>query len=119
MTYHWGKSKPSLKSGPSSVFNFSETKAMKLTAKNFVEMLVDLEPVGEGTKEEEEYRQTEQQQRRHDTGGIPNFTSLSRHQTMRGQARKQPRENTMISQTETDGNKREELHTSLALSSRG
>lgn len=37
-------------------------KATLLTAKNFVEMLMDLEPVGEGTEEEEEYRQTEQQQ---------------------------------------------------------
>ena len=32
---------------------------MKLTAKNFVEVLVDLEPIGEGTKEEESALQTQ------------------------------------------------------------
>ena len=52
------------------------------TSKDFGEVLVDLEPVREYTKEEEEDGEAEEHDRRHDAGCVPHLTCLRRDETV-------------------------------------
>ena len=49
---------------------------MKLTAKNFVEVLVDLEPIWKNAEAEQEHGEAEQKEARHYAGRIPDISGL-------------------------------------------
>ena len=52
----------------------------QLTTENLAQVLVELEPVREGAKDEEEHRKSEQQQRPEDAAGIPDLACFIRHE---------------------------------------
>ena len=51
-----------------------------------MQVLVKLEPVGQSTKHEDEYRQAEQQETGHYAGSVPNLTSDRRDKVIPRQA---------------------------------
>lgn len=46
------------------------------TPKDFVQMLMQFEPVGQDTENEEKYGQTVQHERAHNAGSVPDLSSL-------------------------------------------
>lgn len=58
------------------------------TTKNLAKMFVELEPVWEDPKEEQEDGKTEQHNSRHDTDGIPNLSSGRCYEAMERQTMK-------------------------------
>ena len=56
------------------------------TAQDLVQVLMQLEPVRQSTKDEEEHGQSKQEETSHDTRGIPNLTSNRRDEIVLGEA---------------------------------
>ena len=65
----------------------SVIKQKKLTAKDFVKVLVKLEPIRQRAKEEEEHRQAKQEQAYYDARRVPDFTCGRRNEVVLGQAK--------------------------------
>jgi len=63
-----------------------ENSRERPTTKNLAEMFVELEPVWEDPKEEQEDGETKQHNSGHDADGVPNLSSGSCHEAMERQA---------------------------------